>query len=255
MKTGCVSIVLAGLLSSGGLAAAEAEQVLDRLRINHAAMVSSETDFREQQQLGRLNTVEAADYAAYVARLHRLVAEGCAELLLAGVELPPELGCPVLSQAKPVPAAIDQSAEQTLDEQLLALDAELLGGLGDFDEMLLREQERVRAEAPRHDAGGLGGGDGEGNEAAGTEGDAGQSGEGEATSEATGDAGAGTGGGQQAGRSQRQGGRAGAPRDIPNGHDDDVVARQLREAAEKETSPELKAKLWEEYRRYKQGTR
>jgi hypothetical protein len=33
------------------------------------------------------------------------------------------------------------------------------------------------------------------------------------------------------------------------------VARQLREAAEKETDPELKAKLWEEYRRYKRGTR
>jgi hypothetical protein len=45
------------------------------------------------------------------------------------------------------------------------------------------------------------------------------------------------------------------PRDIPAGDDDDVVARQLREAAEKETSPELKEKLWEEYRRYKQGTR
>jgi hypothetical protein len=33
-----------------------------------------------------------------------------------------------------------------------------------------------------------------------------------------------------------------------------VVARQLREAAEKETDPELKKKLWEEYRKYKQGT-
>jgi hypothetical protein len=34
---------------------------------------------------------------------------------------------------------------------------------------------------------------------------------------------------------------------------DDVVARQLREAAEKETDPELKKKLWEEYRKYKAG--
>jgi hypothetical protein len=29
----------------------------------------------------------------------------------------------------------------------------------------------------------------------------------------------------------------------------------LREAAEKETDPELKKKLWEEYRKYKKGTR
>ncbi len=35
--------------------------------------------------------------------------------------------------------------------------------------------------------------------------------------------------------------------------DDDIVARQLREAAEKETDPELKKRLWEEYRRYKEG--
>jgi len=44
------------------------------------------------------------------------------------------------------------------------------------------------------------------------------------------------------------------PEDIPDGSDDDVVARQLREAAEKETDPELREKLWEEYRRYKAGT-
>ncbi len=35
--------------------------------------------------------------------------------------------------------------------------------------------------------------------------------------------------------------------------DDDIVARQLREAAENETDPELKEKLWQEYRKYKQG--
>jgi hypothetical protein len=36
--------------------------------------------------------------------------------------------------------------------------------------------------------------------------------------------------------------------------DDDIVARQLREAAEKETDPELKAKLWKEYEAYKKNT-
>lgn len=34
-------------------------------------------------------------------------------------------------------------------------------------------------------------------------------------------------------------------------YDDDIVARQLREAAEKETDPELKKKLWQEYEQYK----
>ena len=41
----------------------------------------------------------------------------------------------------------------------------------------------------------------------------------------------------------------------PISKDDDIVARQLREAAEKETDPRLKKRLWEEYRRYKEGLR
>ena len=38
-----------------------------------------------------------------------------------------------------------------------------------------------------------------------------------------------------------------------SGHDDDIVARQLREAAEKETDPILKEKIWEQYRKYKKS--
>ena len=46
---------------------------------------------------------------------------------------------------------------------------------------------------------------------------------------------------------------AGPPPGTPSSHDDDIVARQLREAAERETDPELRAKLWREYRDYKEG--
>jgi hypothetical protein len=45
------------------------------------------------------------------------------------------------------------------------------------------------------------------------------------------------------------------PNDIPDGRDDDIVARQLRELAESETDPELKAKYWEEYKKYKAGAK
>jgi hypothetical protein len=41
------------------------------------------------------------------------------------------------------------------------------------------------------------------------------------------------------------------PDDIPDGQDDDIVARQLRELAENETDPELKERFWDEYRKYK----
>jgi hypothetical protein len=43
------------------------------------------------------------------------------------------------------------------------------------------------------------------------------------------------------------------PDDIPDAKDDDIIARQLREAAMVEIDPELKEKLWEEYRKYKKG--
>jgi hypothetical protein len=221
-------------------------------------MVAAEQDFHERLGRGSLNGSEAADYAAYVARLHRRVAEDCMALTAAGMPHPPDLGCAAAPPLLPAHAAIDQAGEQTLEEQVAALDAELFSGLGEFDEMLLREQERVRAAAPMSDAaggGGGGGGAGEADQSERAEGAADSAGpDGEPGEMAN----AGSDGsyGEGAGRGvQRQGGKQGVPPDIPDGSDDDVVARQLREAAEKETDPELKKKLWEEYRKYKQGTR
>jgi hypothetical protein len=45
------------------------------------------------------------------------------------------------------------------------------------------------------------------------------------------------------------------PEDIGDGSDDDVVARQIREAAMNEKDPVLREKLWEEYRNYKKSIR
>jgi len=67
-----------------------------------------------------------------------------------------------------------------------------------------------------------------------------------------------TGGGM--GGTSRSGGSAEIPQDtakypppanIPSGSDDDVVARQLREAAMREPDPAVREKLWDEYRKYK----
>ncbi len=46
---------------------------------------------------------------------------------------------------------------------------------------------------------------------------------------------------------------ASLPDDLPDARDDDIIARQLREAAMQEQDPELREKLWEEYRKYKRG--
>ena len=231
------------LISPGVLAQATADPLLERLRADHGALVAAEQDFRLRRERGELNGAEAADYAGYVASLHRRVAEDCATLHEQGIPVPTGLTCPDDPVVVIAPAAIDQASEQTGQEVTAALDAELLSGLGDFDEMLLREQERIKAATPRSTAsagGGDGGGGAESSRAA-------ASAQGDGDDDGSYSPGAGPG-------SPHTPGESSAPPGTPDGSDDDVVARQLREAAEKETDPELKKKLWEEYRKYKEGT-
>lgn len=49
------------------------------------------------------------------------------------------------------------------------------------------------------------------------------------------------------------GGTGATAKGLPDGSDDDIVARRLRRAAEQETDPELKEKLWKEYIEYKKN--
>jgi hypothetical protein len=78
----------------------------------------------------------------------------------------------------------------------------------------------------------------------------GESGQGSSENSGERGGGGGVGGGGPLGGS----GPSDVPADIPDGRDDDIVARQLREAAMKETDPELRERLWEEYRQYKKST-
>jgi len=238
-----------------GPVAVMASPLLEQLRLDHAALVAAETDFHARRQRGALQGYELTDYAAYVARLHRQVAEDCAALSSRGIPVPSGFSCPASAAVLAAPAVVDQAGEKTSAEETAALDAELLSAISEFDEMLLREQQRIKAATPHTgDAagGGSGGGNGDGDsgeyagDAAGNaEGDDQlAAAEGESTDYEGSD---GTGSTQPRGKSV-------PPPGTPDGSDDDVVARQLREAAEKETDPVLKKKLWEEYRKYKEGT-
>jgi len=148
-----------------------------------------------------------------------------------------------------------------------------------FDARMRKEQETVSQErAGRDGSPGGNGAEGEGSDgtagggAANGDGSGGPGKEGAGEGADTGDGASGTGseggqGGDVAAGSGTQGGGGGVgggakggggprdvPADIPDGRDDDIVARQLREAAMKETDPELRERLWEEYRKYKQST-
>lgn len=134
------------------------------------------------------------------------------------------------------------SGASTADERVASLDGELRASLDEFDEKLLKDQ-KVQAEQREAAAAGAGLG-GSGFEAGSTA--------------AAGAGGAGEGGGA-AGLSsapELDGAtrEARTPENVGDGHDDDVVARQLREAAQREQNPALREKIWEEYRQYKAAT-
>ena len=150
----------------------------------------------------------------------------------------------------------------TADEQAAALDGELDRALEDFDGVLLDEQEMLE-ERPAIQAGGTGSSSGSGREAGGRAGRGGEgdgptgssgnsTGGGEAPAEQSGGpdsggmaGGAGAGGAEGTGTGER------VPTDVGDGSDDDIVARQLREAAMNEEDAELRERLCDEYRAYK----
>ncbi len=141
---------------------------------------------------------------------------------------------------------------QTADEKLAVLDRSLEDSYGRFEGMILRERDYVRGKEQARGAE-LEPMPGEGSGGEQADGSGYVGGDGEFREPISGSG----SGNRPANPDQRDGEFEQAavvnqvPSDIPDGSDDDVVARQLREAAIKETDPELRDKLWEEYRKYK----
>lgn len=174
----------------------------------------------------------------------------------------------------------ESKAAKTPDEQRETLDGDLQTSLAKFDAMLLKEQQEVAAKRAEHGggAGGAGGGaggegDGSGSSAGGT---ASAGGSTKSTSDARAEKGRQdrngskdkatgssksdrAGGGRDVATApegttaQDQGDASRVPADVGDGRNDDVVARQIREAAMAEEDPKIRERLWDEYRRYKRG--
>ena len=161
----------------------------------------------------------------------------------------------------------DLTEVETSDEHRQDLDNELDSSLSEFDALILREQEILEQRREAEAAAGGGGGAGTAEAGGGEADDEGAEGgdETEAASEARG-----TGGSPDDPSGEEVGEEEGArpegseaetgevsngriPPDVGDGSDDDIVAGQLREAAMKEEDPELREKLWDEYRAYKFG--
>jgi hypothetical protein len=152
----------------------------------------------------------------------------------------------------------ESSGSRTDGERAAALEDELQESLAEFDGLLLREQEMLAERRSGGGEGTQGGGGGSG----GSDGGASGTSEAEAAESPQGESSSAVAEAGGAGSSKPDSGEVASgvtsgpiPPDVGDGSDDDIVARQLREAAMKEEDPELREKLWQEYREYKSSSK
>jgi hypothetical protein len=258
-NSGLVTFILITLIcvfAAQGQAAQSESDLLDQLRADYAALLDARVEFEEMEESCDTSSEEQADFAAWIKQLSEQFAVSCRTVSSHSARsIPSDIPCGEFITAFTNPAGIDIQHESTDAEKTAAMVGQFNDSLGEFDEKLLREQDRVKAQRPLSTSPSSTGGGAAGGSDGNSGGESAQvSADGEAAYE-----------GQQSdpqGSDQTVTGVRGtsssgkqstAPPDIPDGSDDDVIARQLREAAEKEADPELKKKLWEEYRRYKKG--
>ena len=269
--------ILTILTAENSVAEPMAEVEIHRLRQSVQALnrvrEQAGRELDEASASGRFSMQDQHDYQTFIAFLGGRVGEYCRSLSLAGgLQAVAGLACSGGGEAGLPTLTAPASAVKTTDEQIEALDATFTDLLGDFDEMLLKEQDRIAAHQPRQRESGEPGGSGGGGGFGGSGGLSGQGGEGTGSTgeedqgilgQEAGEAAAqgsipgggakGSGDGAKGGGGGQSSASSGASGQSTLDIDDDIVARQLREAAEKETDPELKEKLWEEYRKYKAG--
>ncbi len=243
------------------------EQTRDRIAGEVADLKSS----------GKASPEVVAAYEVYLSRVQDIVVEH--QKLVAQMEaaVSAHLGQPPAAVSGAAAGdASSSGAEPGAVDRLEALDRQFNESLAAFDEMLLKELRLIQAASAQRLKGLTEAAANAGRQAGekGREGESTYNGAAEATegsgTEATGSEAGGTGSeqakrpesrgkpGDAAGAGRTAGGWGSGGTGAPPGSytpspDDDIVARQLREAAEKETDPELKAKLWKEYEDYKKS--
>ena len=250
------------------------------------AVSTASVELRTLLADGGLTKTGIEDYRSYLTRLKQSVVSNCRTILDLKQDLGdsgPEPGCDPGRMAPAGPVSFPQ--ERTEAEKTASLDGQLGASLSEFDELLLREMEDLKRKQSGSPDSAAGSGSGEGESQSESQSE--NQGEGSSTASGgaeSGDSGlSGTGaqqqGAEQQGEEQQQGGEVAARSEQnsqqqgagnagsregkddstgtgrrdqpPAADDDDIVARQLREAAENESDPELREKLWQEYRRYK----
>jgi hypothetical protein len=260
-----------GQVSAADSAEAKLAEARKNLRISQETEKRIADELEQLKQSGSASQEAVRDYETYLKSVEAMTAEN--RKIVAQMEAayakrssaPTASGQPPASGRDPM-ADEGMTEGQPLDE-VAALDRQLNSSLAKFDGMLLKEMDAIRAESSQK----LQGLAEEAAEAAKrlrekgldvetagskSSGEKQSDTEDQSSTEREMESGAGRTGAESTTKdaSQEDGqgptGKSGRRVDY---EDDDIVARQLREAAEKETDPELKKKLWKEYEEYKKS--
>jgi hypothetical protein len=246
----------------------ELQKAQEELRLSQETRDRIAGELAALKASGNASAGVVAAYETYLARVQDMVIEN--QNLVARME------SALSAHQTALPAASAPGTGEEPEDRLKALDRQFNESLAAFDELLLRELRILQAASAKRmkslaesaaEAGRRA--EEKGSEAAGEKGSAAEGAEGSASEaaksekdgtgaeQAKASGGRGkpedaAGSGQSAG-GWGSGGSGAPPSTYTPSTDDDIVARQLREAAEKETDPELKAKLWKEYEAYKKS--
>ena len=246
-------------------------QARENLRISRETEKRIASELEQLKASGNVPDEAVKDYETYLKSVRAMTEEN--RKIVAQMEAAYEQQSPSQAASQtPGSKAPDQTTAQGIPEEqavdeVAALDRQLNASLAKFDDMLLKKMEAIRAgssqklqdlaeeaaeAARRLRAKGLDV-DTSGSESSG---DKQEAPEGQAQSGRKPESAADQPGTETAAKDgSRKGGEGPSDqnqRRVDYG-DDDIVARQLREAAEKETDPVLKEKLWKEYEEYKKS--
>jgi hypothetical protein len=256
--------------AAAGTAGSKLEEARRNLRISEATEQRIASELEQLRKSGTASPETIKNYETYHASVQEMVAENrkiVEQMEAAKARHSSGATSPEAAGGRKAGDMLDSQIpeEQTTDE-VAALDRQLNASLDQFDAKLLKEMDDIRdgsaekmrdlaqqaAEAAKRlrekgvDVDTSGSESSEGSKGTATQG--GETTQAEQGTEGSKSASTDSAGQGGQGSSREEQGRA-------RYEDDDIVARQLREAAENETDPELKEKLWKEYDEYKKNQR
>ncbi len=219
---------------------------MDNLVATDAAWKANDKEFRAMRDANKTSDLEIEEFAKYVANLKRQVFVGCeAVRVLGGNAKEKGVDCveiendPKIKQEK---ALSSVKREDTREEQADKLGNKLKKLESEFDGMIMDQQAMIKKEVQK-------------SESYGSWSTPSESFENEREEKSItekvdqNELGSGPGLKKENDMPDFKVEKGGDPQD------DDIIARQLREAAEAETDPVLKEQLWKEYQNYKKSIR